>query len=118
VRRINDALSNAIVTDIASNGGAKAECLDAASGRTVVVPAATLLLMASLSAAANPVHGLTEPELTEYLVAPGARIEGIREALDALRSKANHLYRDRDGRWWFSRNLRAVCSYLSAVDLT
>ena len=65
-----------------------------------MVPAATLLLISSLSAAVNPVHGLTEPELTEYLVTPGTKIEGVREALDALRSKANHLHHDRDGRWW------------------
>lgn len=116
VRRINDALSNAIATDIASNGGAKAEALDAASGRYVVVPAATLLLMSSLSAASNPVHGMTEPELTDCLVTPGARIENVREALDALRSKANHLHNDRDGRWYFSptENVQAKLNSLAA----
>lgn len=116
VRRINDALSNAIATDIASNGGAKAEALDAASGHHVVVPAATLLLMSSLSAAANPVLGLTEPELTECLVTPGTKVEGVREALDALRAKANHLHRDRDGRWYFSptENVQAKLNSLAS----
>lgn len=116
VRRINDALSNAIATDIASNGGAKAEALDAASGHRVVVPAATLLLMSSLSAAANPVHGLTEPELTECLVTPGTKVEGVREALDALRAKANHLHHDRDGRWYFSptENVQAKLNSLAS----
>jgi hypothetical protein len=116
VRRINDALSNAVATDVASNGGAKAEALDSASGHHVVVPAATLLLMSSLSTAANPVVGLTEPELTECLVTPGAKVEGVREALDALRSKANHLHRDRDGRWYFSptENVQAKLNALAS----
>ncbi len=116
IRRINDALSNAIATDVASNGGAKAETLDAASGHNVVVPAATLLLMSSLSAAANPVHGLTEPELTECLVTPGAKVEGVREALDALRAKANHLHKDREGRWYFSptENVQAKLNSLAS----
>lgn len=116
IRRINDALSNAIATDVASNGGAKAEALDAASGHNVVVPAATLLLVSSLSAAANPVHGMTEPELTECLVTPGAKVEGVREALDALRAKANHLHHDRDGRWYFSptENVQAKLNSLAS----
>lgn len=115
IRRINDALSNAIATDIASNGGARAEALDAASGQRRVVPAATLLLMSSLSTATSPVLGLTEPELTECLVSPGMKVEGIREALDTLRAKANHLHRDRDGRWYFSptENVQAKLNSLA-----
>jgi len=116
VKRINGTLDNAISRDIAAKGAARAERIDDASGDAQAVPAATLLLMASLSTATDPVLGLTEGELTECLVAPLRDASKVRDAVEKLRHGAWYLHRTRDGRFYFSNTENVVAKLQSFSD--
>lgn len=116
VKRINGALDNAISRDIAAKGAARAERIDDTSGEAQAVPAASLLLMSSLSTATDPVLGLTESELTECLVAPLKDASKVRDAVEKLRHGAWYLHKTRDGKFYFSNTENVVAKLQSFSD--
>lgn len=116
VKKINGTLDNAISRDIAAKGGARAEKMDDAAGETQAVPAANLLLISSLSTATDPVVGLTESELTEFLVAPLKDASKVRDAVEKLRHGAWYLHKTRDGKFYFSNTENVVAKLQSFSD--
>ena len=116
VKKVNGTLDNAISRDIAAKGGARAERMDDAAGETLAVPAANLLLMSSLSTATDPVLGLSESELTEFLVAPLKDASKVREAVEKLRHGAWYLHKTRDGKFYFSNTENVVAKLQSFSD--
>ena len=71
INQINPTLENAIAHDIASNGQAVAEVMDANLGGSDARDVMRLLLMASLANVPGAVKGLAVPEIVANLCAPG-----------------------------------------------
>lgn len=92
IRKINPNFTNAIARDIADNGNALAERLDAGAGNRAATQVAKLLLMSSLSSAQDPVLGLRDNEVTEYLLDPLTKVSEIQDALAALRRQGWYLF--------------------------
>lgn len=70
IGQINSTLDNAVAHDVASDGSAVAEQLDANDDSTDASEAAKLLLMASLANVPNAVLGLSILEVIAYMAAP------------------------------------------------
>lgn len=108
--QINSTLDNAIAHDIASEGTAVAEYMDANLGNTDTQDASRLLLMASLANVPNAVLGLSIPELVAYLAAPGRDLTRLKsDVLEKLSTEAWYLHSTRDGKLFFKnvQNLNA-----------
>lgn len=107
IKRISD-VQDAIAHDIAANGEAVAEVIDANLSSDAGSQIATLLLTASLSEAVEGIKGLTKPELLEYLIAPNRSVLEFQNAFEALRSEAWYLHRKENEAFYFSKleNLR------------
>ena len=116
VKKINSTLDNAISRDIAAKGAARAERIDDVTGQAQAVPAANLLLMSSLSTSADPVLGLSESEMTEYLVAPLRDASKVRKAVDDLRHGAWYLHKSREGKFLFSNTENVLAKLQSFSD--
>ncbi|NLD45226.1 MAG: glycosyl transferase, partial [Chloroflexi bacterium] len=92
-------LGNAIAHDIAAEGSATAELLDAEYDSHDATDAGKLLLMASLANVPNAVRGLAIPEIITHLAEPGrdaARLKN--EVLPALATQAWYMHSTRDGK--------------------
>ncbi len=110
IGQINSALDNAIAHDIASEGEAIAEQLDANYGTADASDAARLLLMASLANVPNAVLGLAIPEAIAYLAQPGRDVARLKnEVLQTLAAQAWYMHSTRDGKLFFKnvQNLNA-----------
>uniref|UniRef100_A0A540VA30 DUF499 domain-containing protein n=2 Tax=Litorilinea aerophila TaxID=1204385 RepID=A0A540VA30_9CHLR len=110
INQINSTLENAIAHDIASEGTAVAEKLDAELGSTDATDAAKLIFMASLANVPNAVLGLSIPEIVAYLCEPGRDISRLKvDVLDRLATQAWYLHSTRDGKLYFRhiQNLNA-----------
>jgi uncharacterized protein DUF499/Fn3 domain-containing protein len=110
VSQINNTLENAIAHDIASDGGAVAELMDANLGNSDTRDTCRLLFMASLANVPNAVLGLSIPELIAYLAEPGRDLARLKsEVLEKLATSAWYLHSDRDGKLFFKniQNLNA-----------
>ena len=110
IGQINSALDNAIAHDIASEGGAVAEQLDANFGAADASDAARLLLVASLANVPNAVLGLAIPEAIAYLAQPGRDVARLKnEVLQSLAAQAWYMHSTRDGKLFFKnvQNLNA-----------
>ena len=110
IGQINSTLDNAIAHDIASDGTALAERLDADYGTSDASDAARLLLMASLANVPNAVLGLSIPEIIAYLAAPGRDLPRLKnDILPTLAAQAWYLHSTRDGKLYFKnvQNLNA-----------
>lgn len=107
IKRISD-LQDAIAHDIASNGEAVAETVDANLNSDTGSQIASLLLTASLSEAVDAVKGLTKQEMLEYLIAPNRTAIEFQEAFEAFRGEAWYLHRKENDAFYFSKleNLR------------
>lgn len=107
IKRISD-LQDAIAHDIAANGEAVAEVVDANFSSDSGSQIATLLLTASLSEAVEAVKGLTKQDLLEYLIAPNRTVMEFQEAFEAFRGEAWYLHRKENDAFYFSKleNLR------------
>ncbi len=101
IRKINPAYVNAISRDIASQGDALAEKIDAADGNSTASAAARVLLTSSLSTAESPLRGLTDGELIETLVNPLLEVSEIKGALSRLQGQAWYLFQGVDQRVFF-----------------
>lgn len=110
IGQINSTLDNAIAHDIASEGGAIAEQLDANYGTADASDAARLLLVASLANVPNAVLGLAIPEAIAYLAQPGRDVPRLKnEVLQTLAAQAWYMHSTRDGKLFFKnvQNLNA-----------
>lgn len=110
IGQINSTLDNAIAHDIASEGTALAERMNADYDSSDASDAARLLLMASLANVPNAVLGLAIPEMIAYLAAPGRNIQRLKnDVLPALATQAWYLHSTRDGKLYFKNveNLNA-----------
>lgn len=108
--QINSTLENAIAHDIASDGSAVAELMDANLGNSDTRDTCRLLYMASLANVPNAVLGLTIPELIAYLAEPGRDLARLKaDVLEKLATSAWYLHSDRDGKLFFknTQNLNA-----------
>lgn len=107
IKRISD-LQDAISHDIAANGEAVAEVVNANFSSDVGSQIATLLLTASLSEAVDAIKGLTKQELLEYLIAPNRPVMEFQDAFEAFRGEAWYLHRKENDAFYFSKleNLR------------
>ncbi len=108
--QINSTLENAIAHDVASEGSAVAEVMDANLSSTDASDACKLLLMSSLANVPNAVLGLSIPELIAYLCEPGRDLSRLKgDVLEKLATAAWYLHSNRDGKLFFKnvQNLNA-----------
>lgn len=110
IRTINPSLSEAIAHDVAHDGDAEVEQIDAANGNGDASDAARLLLVASLSTTPGAIHGLREYQLVDCLQRPGRDLSTFKaNVLDKLAIRAWYLHNSADGRLFFKnqQNLAA-----------
>jgi Protein of unknown function (DUF499)/Fn3 associated len=107
INRIGN-LQGAIAHDIAANGGAIAELVDANSGNDAGSQVAALLLTGSLSDSIDAVKGFTKGQLFEYLIAPNRSVVEFQDAFEGLRGDVWYMHRKENDAWYFSNieNLR------------
>ena len=118
IAQINNTLDNAIAHDIASDGAAVAEVMDANLGTTDTQDACRLLLMASLANVPNAVMGLSIPELIAYLAEPGRDLARLKnDVLAKLATAAWYLHSNRDGKLYF-RNVQNLNAKLESLVKT
>ena len=116
INQINSTLENAVAHDIASDGKAVAETIDAnlATGDDAQ-DVMRLLLIASLANVPNAVKGLTVPEIVANLCAPGRDIAHLQNSIIArLATAAWYLHSSNDGRL----HLRNVQNLVARVTTT
>lgn len=92
VTDINRALRPAITKDIADNGSAHAEEIDANLNSDAATQVAAMILSASLSLAVKGHMGLRREEAIEYLAAPNRKPEEFAQAFERLRKTAWYLH--------------------------
>jgi len=118
IDQINNALGNAIAHDIASDGTAVAEIMDANLGSTDATDACKLLLISSLANVPNAVLGLSIPELIAYLCEPGRDLSRLKtDVLEKLSTAAWYLHSTRDGKLYF-RNVQNLNAKLESLVKT
>ncbi len=114
ITSINPTLDNAISHDLASNGQAVAENMDANLGTSDTSDAARLILVSSLANVPNAVVGLTLSEIVAYLCAPGRDPTKLKEVLGTLSTKAWYLHSNREGKLFF-RNVQNLVAKLKTT---
>ena len=107
INRISN-LQGAIAHDVAADGGAVAETVDAHNQNDAASQCAALLLTGSLSESVDAVKGFAEPQMLEYLIAPNRTAIEFQDAFEALKADAWYLHRKDNDAWYFSNieNLR------------
>lgn len=114
ITQINPQLDNAVAHDIASNGSAIAERMDAKLGGTDAQDAAKLILVASLANVPNAVLGLSIPETILYLCAPGRDVARLTEqVLKPLAANAWYLHANKEGKLYF-KNVQNLVAKLTS----
>ncbi|MGH7138336.1 MAG: DUF499 domain-containing protein, partial [Pirellulales bacterium] len=118
IGQINNTLENAIAHDIAADGQAIAEIMDANLGSKDATDACKLLLMSSLANVPNAVLGLPIPELVAYLCEPGRDLSRLKsDVLEKLSTAAWYLHSDRDGKLFF-KNVQNLIAKLEGLVKT
>lgn len=116
VTQIKQELSNAIAHDIASNGKAIAEEIDAQYQQELVGDVSKLILVASLANVPNALLGLTLQEIIGDLCEPGRDIAGLKRALDEFQSRAWYLEHDKEGKLLFKNVKNMIAEMHSLVE--
>ena len=116
ITQIKPSLANAIAHDIASNGKAVAEVIDATMGETCMQDLAKLILVSSLADIPNALLGLSLQETIGYLCEPGKDITRVKRALDEFIMRAWYLFTDRDGKIFFRNTKNLIAELNSLVD--
>lgn len=96
IDRISPKLTPAITRDIADNGNALAETIDAELSSDAASQLMTLLLASSLSKSVGGRIGLTDSEVIEFLAAPNRKVDEWIAAAQKLRDKAWYLHKEND----------------------
>lgn len=108
--QINASLGNAIANDIASQGSAVAERIDAELGGNAAQDVCRLLFISSLANVPNAILGLAVREVISYLCAPGRDFTRLKaEIIDRLSVEAWYLHSTADGKLYF-RNVENLVS--------
>jgi hypothetical protein len=94
IDRIAPNLMPAVTKDIADNGNAVAEVIDAELANDAAEQVMTLLLAASLSRSVGGRIGLTDSEVIEFLAAPNRKMDEFQQALQKLRDQAWYLHKE------------------------
>ena len=107
VNRIS-SLQGAVAHDIAHEGAARAELIDAHAKSDAASQCAALLLTGSLSESVEAVKGFTKEQMVEYLVAPSRHAAEFQDAFEALKADCWYLHRKDKDTYYFSNieNLR------------
>ncbi|PRR70126.1 DUF499 domain-containing protein [Clostridium thermopalmarium] len=116
ITQIKPSLTNAIAHDIAANGKAIAEEVDASLGETCMRDLSKLILVSSLADIPNALLGLSIQETIGYLCEPNKDITRVKKALDEFVMKSWYLYTDRDGRLFFKNTKNLIAELNSLVD--
>lgn len=118
IGQINNTLENAIAHDIAAEGAAVAEIMDANLASNDATDACKLLLMSSLANVPNAVLGLSIPELVAYLCEPDRDLSRLKsDVLEKLATAAWYLHSDRDGKLFF-KNVQNLIAKLESLVKT
>ena len=118
IRTINPSLSEAIAHDVAHEGDAEVEQIDAANGNSDASDAARLILVASLSTTPGAIHGLREYQLVDCLQRPGRDLSTFKaNVLDKLATRAWYLHNSADGRLYF-KNQQNLAAKLRSTALS
>lgn len=115
IAKINPTYGGAIAKDIADRGNALAERIDAAEGSGTASAVAKMLLMSSLSAAENPIRGLTEAELAEFMVHPLLDLSEVKGALTAMQGQAWYLFKSIGDERTYFRNTANVTAEITSM---
>lgn len=110
INLINSTLTNAISKDIADNGNALAEKLDAKFGHNLASRTANLIFMSSLATVQNAVRGLADAEIIRNLCGPKTDISKVKtEVLQELKTNSWYLHMDNTGKFLYKnvQNVRA-----------
>ncbi len=86
-----------------AQGSAHAQIVDAESQSDTASQVSSLLLLSSLSTAANAVRGLTEEDIIECLLTPMSRPPEYREAFSRLKQCDWYLHATAEGRCYFDK---------------
>lgn len=116
ITQIKPSLGNAISKDIANEGRATAEIIDAQYNIEFISQVAKLLLMSSLADVPNALLGLSQHELVGYLVEPNKDITNYRTAFEEFLSQAWYIHYDKDGRLYFQNVRNLIAELNSLVD--
>ncbi len=116
IRSIKPRLTNAISHDIAQQGKAVAEEIDALANSQDMQDLSKLLLVSSLGDVTGIINGLSLQEAFGIIVKPGRNITAIKGALEEFKIKAWYLYSDRDNRLYFKDVKNVNAELLSLVD--
>lgn len=116
VSQIKPELSNAIAHDIASNGRAIAEQIDAQYQQNLVCDVSKLILVASLANVPNALLGLSLSEVIADLCEPKRDIAGLKRAIDEFQMKAWYLEHDKDGKLFFKNTKNMIAELHSLVE--
>ena len=116
VTQIKQELSNAIAHDIAANGKAIAEEIDAQYQQALVGDVSKLILVSSLANVPNALLGLTLPEIIGNLCEPGRDIAGLKRALDEFQTKAWYLEYSKGGKLLFKNVKNMIAELYSLVE--
>jgi len=115
ITQINPTLDNAISHDVASNGQAIAEIMDANLGSTDAQDACKLLLVSSLANIPSAVVGLSLSEVVSYLCCPGRDVSKFpKDILGVLSTKAWYLHSNREGKLYF-KNVQNLVAKLKTT---
>ena len=116
VTQIKQELSNAIAHDIAANGKAIAEEIDAQYQQELVGDVSKLILVASLANVPNALLGLALHEIIGDLCEPGRDIAGLKRALDEFQARAWYLEHNKDGKLLFKNVKNMIAELHSLVE--
>ena len=120
VKEIKPSLDNAISHDIAQQGKAVAETIDAQYEIDFLFPyaqtVAKLLLVSSLNETAHGLQGLNDSEILGYLCAPDLDMNQYKKVLEEIKSQCWYLKMDNRGRYYFQNTKNMVAEMNTLVD--
>lgn len=119
IKQIKSSLDVAINYDLAQDGRAIAEIIDAQDTKNPYPYAQNfckLLLMSSLNDLAHGLKGLTENEAVGYLCEPDIDINQYKKAFDAVRMQSWYLKEDNRGHFYFQNQKNLVAEMNTLVQ--
>ena len=120
IKEIKPSLDNAISHDIAQQGKAVAETIDAEYEDAYDFPyaqtAAKLLLVSSLNETAHGLQGLNDSDILGYLCAPGLDMNQYKKVLEEIKAQSWYLKMDNRGRYYFQNTKNMVAEMNTLVD--
>lgn len=119
IKQIKPSLEAAISHDIAEEGKAVAEIIDAENVQDKVPYAqevAKLVLISSLSEATHGIMGLNESEILGYLCSPDIELNNYKKALEEVKGQSWYLKTDNRGRLYFQNTKNMVAEMNTLVE--